>query len=254
MAIGGYPIPNGYIVSVTVYGINLIAKTQYNSYEEVLYTITWDNGTKQSVSSNKSAKLDVNELHINFQNLKSEKSQSNQFLDSIVCHEYKIERHRQEITKIMDNKIPIHMAQKSPVLQLGDVIHIKLSGDKRQVGKHHNHVMVTMCILNKHNMVLNPFNQYCIFLYDETEQYESLQIVFSFLICELTTLNVDGIIDSNNNHWKIEFWFGSDWKFMSLILGTKGPTANYFYLYCDCKNTDRWDINKDYENLYNTQE
>ncbi|CAG8820944.1 3478_t:CDS:1, partial [Dentiscutata erythropus] len=148
----------------------------------------------------KSIELDVNELHVNFQNLESEKYQSNQFLDSIVCAcdkllisrnaycqlaaimpemecEYKIERRRQEITKIMDNKIPIHTAQvnslngayrslkdilfilisklayrKSPVLQLGDVIHVKLSGDGRQVGKHHNHVMVTACILNEHDM------------------------------------------------------------------------------------------------------
>jgi len=197
-----------------------------------------------------------------------------------MVREYKIENRRHEITNIMDNKIPIHMVQvnsetsngayrslkdilfilipklaygKSSVLQLGDVIYIKLSGDKRQVGKYHNHIMLTACILNEHDMVLNLSNQHCIFLYNGTEQYESLQIVFSFLISELTTLNTEGIIDSNNNHWKIEFWFGSDWKFMSLILGTKGPTANYFCLYCDCKSMDRWDMNKDYENLCNTQ-
>ncbi|CAG8797975.1 1035_t:CDS:1, partial [Dentiscutata erythropus] len=56
-----------------------------------------------------------------------------------------------------------------------DVIHIKLSGDERQVGKHHNYVIFTACILNEHKAVLSPSNQHCIFLYMGAEQYESLQ-------------------------------------------------------------------------------
>ncbi|CAG8852911.1 9808_t:CDS:2, partial [Gigaspora margarita] len=173
----GYPIPNEYIVGVKVNGVDLIAKTQYNSFGEVVYTITWDscNEKNQSVSSNKSAsnasalflqghnnsqfsgiilfgfdleclerrrnqnqpvfktqsrkkpfhelqsesqknkrlkalasdicngiestiqshnfhdtvlksiELNINNLQVNFQNLESENSQSNQFLDSVVC-------------------------------------------------------------------------------------------------------------------------------------------------------------------------
>ena len=38
----GYPVPNEYIVGVTVNGVDLIAKTQYTSFGEVVYTITWD--------------------------------------------------------------------------------------------------------------------------------------------------------------------------------------------------------------------
>ncbi|CAG8846434.1 19749_t:CDS:1, partial [Racocetra persica] len=53
----GYLISNGYIVRVEVYGVDLIAKTQYNSCGEVIYTITWNSydGKQQSISSNKSA-------------------------------------------------------------------------------------------------------------------------------------------------------------------------------------------------------
>ncbi|CAG8815376.1 6866_t:CDS:2, partial [Racocetra persica] len=249
-----YPIPNGYIVRVEVYGVDLIAKTQYNSCEKLIYTITWNSYDRkqQSISSNKSAKclkrcrnqdqtffktqsrkklfhelqsesqknkhlktlaynirdriksavqlhnfhntvlksikLNINDLYVNFQNLNSENSQSDQFLDSIACAcdksliscdayrqlvaimpeivcEYKIEKCRQEITRIMNQMIPIHMIQvnfvtsnrayrllmnilfviiskltdeKPAVLQVGDVIHIKLSGDKQQAKKHHN--------------------------------------------------------------------------------------------------------------------
>ncbi|RIB02797.1 hypothetical protein C2G38_2226851 [Gigaspora rosea] len=38
----GYPVPNEYIVGLTVNGVDLIAKTQYTSFGEVVYTITWD--------------------------------------------------------------------------------------------------------------------------------------------------------------------------------------------------------------------
>ncbi|CAG8463846.1 32713_t:CDS:1, partial [Racocetra persica] len=127
----------------------------------------------------KSIELNINDLHVNFQNLNSENSQSDQFLDSIACacdkslisrdayhqlaaimpeiaYEYKIEKCQQEITRIMNQMIPIHIIQvnsvtsngayrslrnilfviiykltdeKSAVLQVGDVIYIKLNGD-----------------------------------------------------------------------------------------------------------------------------
>ena len=193
--------------------------------------------------------------------------------------EYEVEKCRHEITKTMNDVIPVHTVQINSltpngayrllkdilnvlisklaygdlaILKVGDVVHVKLSGDGRQVGKHHNHVMFTACILNQHDAVLSPSNQHCIFLYSGIEQYESLQQAFSFLIEDLLTLNTEGITDSNNNHWPIEFWFGSDWKFMSLVLGIKGPTAVHFCLYCNCKNTDRWNMDLDYENSCNT--
>ena len=89
------------------------------------------------------------------------------FIPEMECG-YKVDENRQEITGIMDDIIPVHSVQinsltlngayrsikkillflipklaysDSPVLQIGDVIHIKLSGDGRQVSKHHNHVM-----------------------------------------------------------------------------------------------------------------
>ncbi|CAG8584520.1 1696_t:CDS:2, partial [Scutellospora calospora] len=247
--------------------------------------------------------LNIDGSYIKLRNVDLKKPELSQHLDSIirVCdeslitrngyrqlaaimpdmeREYKVGERRQEITRIMNNIIPVHVVQiasvtpngayrslknilhvlisklaykDSPVLRIGDIVHVKLSGDGRQVGKHHNHVMFTACILNEHEAVLSPQNQHCIFLYTGTEQYESLQQAFSLLIDELLSLNTEGIIDSNNNHWPIEFWFGSDWKFMSLVLGTKGPTAIYFCLYCDCKSTDRWNMDLDYENLCNTQ-
>ena len=98
---------------------------------------------------------------------------------------YKVDKNRQEITGIMDDIIPVHSVQinslilngayhsikkiilflipklaysDSFILQIGDIIHIKLSGDKRQVGKHHNHIIFTTCILNEYEAVLSLSN------------------------------------------------------------------------------------------------
>ncbi|CAG8787937.1 11864_t:CDS:1, partial [Dentiscutata erythropus] len=137
----------------------------------------------------------------------------------------------------------------SSVLKIRDVVHIKLSRDGRQVDKHHNYIIFTACILNQHEAVLSPLSQHCIFLYTGIEQYESLLQAFNFLIKELLTLR---IIDLNNNHWPIEFWFDANQQFISLVLGVKGPTTTYFCLYCNCKNTDHWNIDLDYKNFCNT--
>ncbi|CAG8626151.1 4779_t:CDS:1, partial [Dentiscutata erythropus] len=75
---------------------------------------------------------------------------------------------------ILNVLIPMLAYENLSVLKIGDVVYIKLSGDRWLVGKHHNHVMFTACILNQHEAVLSPSSQHCIFLYMSIEQYESL--------------------------------------------------------------------------------
>ncbi|CAG8801217.1 16982_t:CDS:2, partial [Dentiscutata erythropus] len=209
-----------YLVGAKIRGVEIVAETRYDSSNEITYTITWNSQDKKknSVLSNKSAsnvatlffqlkalacnlrneiestiqlhnfystelksiELNINELHVNFQNLNSKKNESYQLLDLIVCacdellisrdryhqlatiipemeHAYKVEEHCQEITKIMNNIIPVHTVQinsitpnrayrslknillalipelvygVSPTLHIGDIIYIKLSGDR----------------------------------------------------------------------------------------------------------------------------
>ncbi|RHZ88040.1 hypothetical protein Glove_26g269 [Diversispora epigaea] len=106
----------------------------------------------------------------------------------------------------------------NPILQNNDIIKIKLSGDGRQIGR--------------------------ICLYPGTENHELLTIAHKQIIEELTILYNNGFKDNNNIHWKVEFWFTADWKYMALILEINGPTLNYFCLWCECHKNERWDINK----------
>lgn len=64
------------------------------------------------------------------------------------------------IISLLDIIVPILTTSTPPVLKVGDKINIKLSGDGRNVGRKQKHVMLTMCILNEEEAVLNPTHQY----------------------------------------------------------------------------------------------
>ena len=64
------------------------------------------------------------------------------------------------IISLLDIIVPILTTSTSPVLKIGDKINIRISGDGRNVGRKQKHVMLTMCILNEGEMVLNPTHQY----------------------------------------------------------------------------------------------
>jgi hypothetical protein len=56
--------------------------------------------------------------------------------------------------------IPVWKVKDQPVITPGDVLHIKLGGDGRNVGRKQNHVMVTFCLLNEGDEVLKPDHQF----------------------------------------------------------------------------------------------
>ena len=64
------------------------------------------------------------------------------------------------IISLLDIIVPILTTSTPPVLKVGDKINIKLSGNGRNVGRKQKHVMLTMCILNEGEAVLNPAHQY----------------------------------------------------------------------------------------------
>ncbi|CAG8621984.1 9547_t:CDS:2 [Dentiscutata erythropus] len=149
-----YLIPNGYMVGVKIYGIDTIAETQYD----------W--------------------LLVRLQNVESKKPKPFQYLDSVVyiCDEFLITHNGYHQLAAIVSDIELQVGSLIPngtyqsfkdtlhvivsklayndslVLQIEGIIHIKLSGDGQQVGKHHNHIMFTACILNKHDAVLSPLN------------------------------------------------------------------------------------------------
>jgi hypothetical protein len=66
---------------------------------------------------------------------------------------------------LLDIIVPILITSTPPVLKVGDKINIRFSGDGRNVRRKQKHVMLTMCILNEGEAVLNPAHQYRYYVY-----------------------------------------------------------------------------------------
>jgi len=54
----------------------------------------------------------------------------------------------------------IQIWKQSFIINLGDILKLKLSGDGRNVGRKQSHVMLTICLLNEGEEVLKPENQH----------------------------------------------------------------------------------------------
>ncbi|EXX58808.1 hypothetical protein RirG_194510 [Rhizophagus irregularis DAOM 197198w] len=173
--------------------------------------------------------------------------------DGIVVNEQEIGNGvYQSIRTLLQTLIPIWNKSVSPILQPGDTINLKLSGDGRNVDHKQNHVMLTFCLLNKKDEVLKPDHQHCICLYVGKEKYETLAKVGHLFKFQLSDLQENGIF-VDGVHWSIELFFSGDWKFMYNIMGLNAPNSKYFCLYCDCDSSARWDINLKWKINKNTQ-
>ncbi|PKC66181.1 hypothetical protein RhiirA1_535818 [Rhizophagus irregularis] len=141
--------------------------------------------------------------------------------DGIVVNEQEIGNGvYQSIRTLLQTLIPIWNKSVSSILQPGDTINLKLSGDGRNV--------------------------------DRKEKYETLAKVGHLFKFQLSDLQENGIF-VDGVHWPIELFFSGDWKFMYNIMGLNAPNSKYFCLYCDCDSSARWDINLKWKINKNTQ-
>uniref|UniRef100_U9UFE8 Uncharacterized protein n=1 Tax=Rhizophagus irregularis (strain DAOM 181602 / DAOM 197198 / MUCL 43194) TaxID=747089 RepID=U9UFE8_RHIID len=140
----------------------------------------------------------------------------------------------------------IPQLQKQQILKSSDpIIHLRVSGDGRNVGRKIKHVMVTFMILNHENRHHHADYHYTVALYPGTEKYDTLKFMLSLFINELKSFKENGL-EVSGILWKFELYFSSDWKFLAICLGLNGPTANYFCPWCCCSKNQIGDLNKNW--------
>ncbi|GES91052.1 hypothetical protein GLOIN_2v1775051 [Rhizophagus clarus] len=91
-------------------------------------------------------------------------------------------------------------------------LHIRISGDGRNVGRKVKHVMLTMALLNDIDGLQKPDNHYTLVLYPGAETYESLKNALAPLISDLAILKEKGFNQINGHYWPVELYFSSDWN------------------------------------------
>ncbi|GET00608.1 hypothetical protein GLOIN_2v1728867 [Rhizophagus clarus] len=159
---------------------------------------------------------------------------------------------QRRITNILNYIIPLYV-KKGILIPRRSILHIRISGDRRNVGRKLKHVMITMTLLNDLDGLQKPDNHYTLVLYPGAETYESLKNALTLLISDLCILKERGFKQTDGSHWPVELYFSSDWKFLATCLGMKAANAVHFCLWCDCSkndiNTTSKTINKSMDNI-----
>jgi len=125
------------------------------------------------------------------------------------------------------------------------IIHLRISGDGRNVSQKVKHVMVTFMILNdqKHHHV--PSYHYTVALYPGIEKYEYLKFILNPFLNDLRDLKASGL-EIAGTLWHFELYFSSDWKFLAICLGLNAANFNYFCAWCLCSKNEIGDTTKDW--------
>ncbi|RHZ53505.1 hypothetical protein Glove_441g3 [Diversispora epigaea] len=151
---------------------------------------------------------------------------------------------RRNIKDILYYIIP--SLQKERILDSSNpVIHLRISGDGRNVGRKIKHVMITVMILNHENYHHNPDYHYTIALYPGSEKYDTVKFILDPFIEELRSLKEDGL-EIAGILWKFILYFSSDWKFLAICLGLNSANSKYFCPWCLCSKNQIGDLSKDW--------
>ncbi|CAG8777039.1 4319_t:CDS:1, partial [Racocetra fulgida] len=102
---------------------------------------------------------------------------------------------RRSIVNILKYLIPSLVEEKILIIT-NSIIYLKISGDRRNVGKKIKHVMLTFLILNNKDKLQQPESHYTTILYSGNKKYKTLYIALQHLIVELKKLKEDKLNDN----------------------------------------------------------
>jgi hypothetical protein len=151
------------------------------------------------------------------------------------------------IKKILEYIVPLYVKEGklNPAIP---TIHLRISGDGRNVGRKVKHVMITVALLDDLKNLFKSKYHYTVVLFPGTENYSTLKVATNAFIQELQELNNTGIV-INNILWNFELFFSSDWKFLAICLGFNAANSNNFCPWCEVTKSQRengydWIISK----------
>jgi hypothetical protein len=152
------------------------------------------------------------------------------------------------VKKILEFIVPVYV-QKGKLDPALPTIHLRISGDGRNVGRKVKHVMITVALLDDPTKLFESNYHYTTILFPGTENYSTLKIAANNFIKELQELSNAGMV-INNTHWNFELFFSSDWKFLAICLGFNAANSNNFCPWCKINKNQRgngqieWKISK----------
>ena len=125
----------------------------------------------------------------------------------------------------------IRRLKVSGVIQDGERIKIKLSGDGTNIGKRISVVNITFTILNEKTLAMSERGNYILAVLRTTESYDTLAESLSDIVKEMQDLKD---ISVDNETFYFEYFLGGDWKFLACVCGIGAANADYACIWCKC--------------------
>lgn len=122
----------------------------------------------------------------------------------------------------------------------GKPVKVKISGDGARMTRNSSFISLNFVLLRAGDDVMSSKENHTIDIMKGKEDYQTLQISF---------VNVFQDINSEINEQKIVIdgitidlsfiFLGGDYKFILLMMGLKGATSHYAYVWCKLHKDDR---------------
>ena len=123
----------------------------------------------------------------------------------------------------------------------GYTVKVKVSSDGTNVGKRLSVVNVTYTILNEKQRAISEKGNYLLAIVKEKESYDILSVGLPDLAKEMEQLKE---IKAEGSIYKIEYFFGGDWKFLASVCGVGAANGDYACIWCKRPKLQRHYINK----------
>ena len=118
-----------------------------------------------------------------------------------------------------------------------NTIKVKLTGDGTVVSRNVHLVVIAYTIIDTHGNPNSPRGNHTIALINTTENYDNLSESLKDLTTEIAELKS---ITCLNEQWDIEFFFGTDMKFLAICMGLEAANATFSCIWCKCPSDKRY--------------
>ncbi|EDO30267.1 predicted protein, partial [Nematostella vectensis] len=146
--------------------------------------------------------------------------------------------------------LTIHAADNNPDFDYAnETLKVKINGDGARMTRNSNFIFLTFSILQTGANLMSAKGNRNIAAVNASESYTTLKEAFSVTFEEINNFIASVKLTVNDKTINLKFFLGGDYKFVLLMLGLKGATANYACAWCKIHKDDRWKTDNDFHSF-----
>ena len=126
----------------------------------------------------------------------------------------------------------------------GENLLIKVAVDGARMSRKSNFVIMTYSVLNEKEQVLSSKGNHTLAVVNGPEDFETLKSSLGNLFEEINEVIRDGGITVEGQHHPANIVVGGDMKFLLMVMGLSGATANHACVWCKVHKQYRHDVSK----------